>query len=75
MKFIFLFVGIILGFIFSKVFSRTKKIHGHIDVDERTGLCRFKITSTELENPNTKKAIFEVNHNVEIPISRDEQSL
>lgn len=68
-----LFVGFTIGFIFSKLTKRIKEIHGEIDVDQITGLCRFRLTSDKIADRSKKYAIFKINHDVDI--SRDEQCL
>jgi len=55
------------------LFKRIKEVHGMIDIDQITRLCRFRITSDKLANPRKKYAIFKINHDAEI--SRDEQFL
>lgn len=68
-----LMIGFTIGVIFTMVFKRIKEIHGMVDIDQITGLCRFRITSDKLANPRKKYAIFKINHDAEI--SRDEQFL
>lgn len=65
--------GVILGFIFSKFSKRQEKTYGFIDVDHETGLCRVRITSGELSNHKTRKAMFRINHDANI--SREDQGL
>lgn len=66
-------IGFTIGIIFITLFKQIKEIHGLIDIDRITGLCRFRITSDKLANPRKKYAIFKINHDAEI--SRDEQFL
>lgn len=66
-------VGTLIGLIIVKIAHNRQKIHGYIEVDHKTSLCDFHITSAELSNPKTKTAIFAVFHNVDL--SRKEQSL
>ena len=74
MEWIFLVIGIIFGFAISFIFKRKNKIYGTIDIENETGLCRFRIDKTNnLTEPTIKYAVFKVNHNVNI--SRDEQVL
>lgn len=68
-----LLIGFTCGVIFTIIFKRNKEVHGMIDIDQLTGLCRFRITSDKLANPRKKYAIFKIDHNAEI--SRDEQFL
>ncbi len=80
MEFLFLVFGLFLGAIISKIFTKKKKkIYGHIDVDEKTGLCRVHISSDQLGDHRTKYAIFEVYHNATLNLddvdSRDELPL
>ena len=70
---IFLIVGFTFGFIFCMIFNRHDEVHGKVDIEPCTGLCRFKISSNEIANPHKKYAIFKINHNA--IISRDEQWL
>lgn len=71
---LFFLLGVIAGTVTLKLFSRKDKIYGTIDVEESSGLCRFRISNDQgLTNPKTKQAIFVVNHNA--TISRDEQPL
>lgn len=73
MEFIFLLIGFLTGVVAFSIIKRKNEIHGNIDIDNVTGLCRFKITSNKLADPHKKYAIFKINHNAEI--SRDEQLL
>ena len=68
---IFLIVGFTIGFIFCMIFKRHDEVHGQVDIEPTTGLCRFRISSDEIANPRKKYAIFKINHNA--IISRDEQ--
>lgn len=72
-------LGVILGFITCIIifFIVQKKtiIYGNIDVNEETGLCRVRITDYDIMKTSRKKAMFIINHNVDIDISRDEQLL
>lgn len=81
---LFFLLGVIAGTVTLKLFSRKDKIHGMIntkdkiygtiDIEESSGLCRFRISDDQgLTDPKTKQAIFVVNHNARI--SRDEQPL
>ena len=65
--------GVILGIVLTKLFKRNNTIYGTIDVEEYSGLCRFRINDAGLVDRKVKKATFLVNHDVNI--SRDEQSL
>ena len=65
--------GVLLGVILTKIFSRRSAAYGVIDVEEETGLCRFRINDDRLVDKRVKKATFIVNHDVYI--SRDEQGL
>lgn len=78
---IFLIGGFLGGFVcawFSDIFNRT---YGTIFVDHKNNLCRVKITSEELNDRKTKKAVFKVYHSdktyedFDVDISRDEQGL
>lgn len=71
MEMLFLIIGLIGGFGVAKLFKRSEKTFGIIDVDTNTGMCRVRITSEELGDPNKKHAIFIINHDASI--SRDEQ--
>ena len=66
-------LGAIIGSILEKIFMKNTKTHGVIEVDHNTEMCKVRITSSDLSDRKTKKAIFVVNHDVKI--SRDEQSL
>lgn len=65
--------GAIIGILFITFLALHGKTHGVIDVDHNTEQCRFRITSAELSDRRTKKAIFKVNHDAKI--SREEQIL
>ena len=65
--------GMILGVLLITILALKDKTHGYIDVDHETQQCRFHITSADLSDRRTKKAIFKINHDVKI--SREEQSL
>lgn len=74
MDWIFLLISFILGFTISFIFKQKNKIYGTIDIEDETGLCRFRIDKTNnLTEPTIKYAVFKVNHNINI--SRDEQVL
>lgn len=73
MEFIFLIVGIIIGFIFTRLLEKRKEVYGVITVDHKTELCSFHISSDELANRRNTKAMFIINHDGNI--SRDEQTL
>jgi hypothetical protein len=66
-------IGFTCGVVFTIIFKRIKEVHGMIDIDQSTGLCRFRITSDKLANNKKKYAIFKIDHNAEI--SRDERFL
>lgn len=70
---IFLIVGFTIGFIFCMIFKRRDEVHGKVEIEPSTGLCRFIISSDEIANPNKKYAVFKISHNA--IISRDEQWL
>lgn len=65
--------GVILGIVISNLFKGGNTIYGTIDVEEESGLCRFRIDDDKLVDRRVKKATFIVNHDVYI--SRDEQGL
>ena len=73
MEYLFLVGGIILGIVISIIFKSKNKIYGVIEVDHNTDMCKVHITSDELSNPNSKKAIFVIDHDGKI--SREEQGL
>lgn len=66
-------IGVILSIIFINIKNRYSIITGVIEVDIQSNLCKFHITSSELSNLKTKKAMFKVIHNVDL--SREEQIL
>lgn len=55
-------IGIALSIIFINIRNRNATIAGIIEVDIQSNLCKFHITSTELSNLKTKKAMFKVVH-------------
>ena len=65
--------GVFLGIVLTKIFNREPTAYGVIDVEEESGLCRFRINDDKLIDKRVKKATFIVNHDA--IISRDEQSL
>lgn len=71
MEIIFLLVGFTIGVIFTLILKRKNEVHGQVDIDPVTGLCRFRITSDKLADPRKIYAVFRISHNAEI--SRDEQ--
>lgn len=73
MEIIFLLIGFLTGFIICFIIKQRKEVHGNIDIDILTGLCRFRITSNKLSDSHKKYAVFKINHNAEI--SRDEHLL
>lgn len=66
-------IGFIIGFIFKKIIDLKAETYGIIEIDENTQMCKIKITSSDLGNPKTKKAIFNIVHGSNI--SRDNPSL
>ena len=71
MEWILLILGFTSCVIFCSLRKRRDEVHGSIDIDPITGLCRFRITSDKLANPRKKYAIFKISHDAEI--SRDER--
>jgi len=74
MSIVFVIIGIVIGFAISKIMSNSEIIHGVIDVDHNTKMCKIHISSDELSNRETKIVHFLVNHDGKIE-SRDEQPL
>lgn len=74
---IYWLLGIIAGISISVIFTCFKNRHstiaGLIEVDIQSNLCKFQITTTELSDLKTKKAMFKVVHGVDL--SREEQVL
>ena len=74
---LYLLLGIIIGIFISIIFiyfkNKHSKVAGLIEVDIQSNLCKFQITSTELSDLKTKKAMFKVVHDVDL--SREEQIL
>lgn len=64
--FVWWLLGIIMGacgmIIFYNIRNRHSTIAGLIEVDIRSNLCKFHVTSTELSDLKTKKAMFKVVH-------------
>lgn len=73
MEFIFFAGGALVGTIITTVLKSQNKTHGVIDVDHYTEQCIFHITSAELSDRKTKKAVFKINHDAKI--SREEHGL
>lgn len=77
MEIIFLIGGILSGFIsgilWQIISDNRYKTYGIIDIDHNTAQCKIHITSEELANRKTKKAIFTINHDA--IISRSKQRL
>lgn len=71
MEILLIIIGIIIGIIFEKFRDAMITEIGTIDVDHETGLCKLNVTSDQINNVNTKKVIFTVNHDAKI--SREEQ--
>ena len=74
---LYFLLGVIIGCSFTLLFlilhDKYNKISGILQVDIKNNLCRVMITSKELSNNRVKKAIFLVDHRVDL--SRDEQRL
>ena len=71
---LFIFLGgAIAGSIITILINRYGKTYGVIDVDHNLQVCFLNVTSHDLLERSTKKAIFEINHNADL--SRKEQSL
>ena len=66
-------IGAVIGSVIEKLMKKHTKTHGVIDVDHNTEQCKIRITSAELSDRRTKKAIFTINHDAKI--SREEQVL
>lgn len=74
MLYIIIFIfGIIIGIAVGKGIDSISKIYGIIEIDEQTQMCKVKITSSELGNLKTKKAMFKIIHGSRI--SRDDHLL
>lgn len=65
--------GAIAGSIITVIFKGHNKTYGVIDVDHNLEVCFINVTSQDLMERKTKKAVFEINHNADL--SRKEQSL
>lgn len=73
---LFTILGIIIGAMIRTMFYNSELIHGVIDVDHNTKLCRFHISSQEISNYETKTVKFLVNHNAKLEMdTRDEHTL
>ena len=59
-------IGFILGMEKQKLNDRNQKVTGVVQIDHKTGLCRFFITDTTLSDPKCQKIIFSVEHNAKI---------
>ena len=73
MEFLFLAGGVVIGAVMRIPFDRRTKTHGIIEVDHDTAQCKVRITSKELADRKTKKAIFIIDHDA--TISREEHIL
>ena len=65
--------GAIIGSLLNELWHIRSKTHGIIEVDHDTEQCKIHITSNDLSNRKTKKAVFKINHDAKI--SRDEHTL
>lgn len=68
-----LIVGILIGIVISVISTKEEKIYGVIEIDHHSQQCRSRITSDELLDRKTTKAVFEVTHDA--IISQEEQGL
>ena len=66
-------IGSIITLLYLTIHDKHEKISGVIQVDAKNNLCKVMITSKELSDSRVKKAIFLVDH--EVDLSREEQSL
>lgn len=74
MSYIFVAIGGAgIGILLIMLLAIKDKTHGIIEVDHDTGQCKVRITSAELADFKTKKAVFKVKHDAKI--SREEQIL
>ena len=73
MEFIFLIGGVLVGAVFTFIFTDMNKTHGVIQVDHNINACKILLTSDELSNLKSKKAIFKIDHKADL--SREEQIL
>lgn len=65
--------GFVGGIMVSLLFDVFTKTHGVIEIDHNDYSCRVHMTSKEITNPKTKKAIFKIDHDADF--SRNEQGL
>ena len=78
MQLLYIFIGLLIGIIISVLYFKFNiKTVGYIDVDIQSNLCKVHISTDDLSNNKTKKAIFRVNHEVKVVdiYSREEQTL
>ena len=73
MEIIFYIVFFLFGILIDRFILRKEEVHGKVYIDEKTGLCRFKLESDDIANLKTKKAVFKIYHNSRV--SRDEHTL
>lgn len=66
-------IGWLIGYIVALIRLTKNQIHGVIEVDHNTGMCRVRIASDGLQDKTCKTATFVVEHDA--MISRNEQAL
>lgn len=66
-------IGWLIGYIVALIRLTKNQIHGVIEVDHDTGMCRVRIASDGLQDKTCKTATFVVEHDA--MISRNEQAL
>lgn len=66
-------IGWLIGYIVALIRLAKNQIHGVIEVDHNTGMCRVRIASDGLQDKTRKTATFAVEHDA--MISRNEQAL
>lgn len=72
MLFLYLLGGFISGSICTlfiiHIFNLRTKTVGILDVDTQTKLCRIRMTSDEVANPQIKKVLLTVKHDVPVRV-------
>lgn len=69
-----LLIGVTIGILLSKIIRDIHTVTGVVQIDHKSGLCRFCINRNDLSNPKCRKVIFSVEHNAKITDEEYENS-